>query len=211
MTQRPHHLQLTTQFVCTRLLRIIRSMAEDILKRLWEGNRRFACGAKRARRLEICHTQTPFALVFGCADSRVPPELIFDCDLGELFVIRTAGHVLDRAVIASLKFGTQQLGITSLIVLGHTRCGAVQLALATRAQAEIDPAFAVVREQLLPAVQQAVASSDDELRTAIHANIVQTVQQISALEFVTAARERGALHIVGACYDLQTGLVEVIT
>ncbi|WJV48266.1 carbonic anhydrase [Streptomyces flavofungini] len=105
--------------------------AEQALAALLEGNRRWAKGRSRhphedrARRLEVTQEQHPFATVLSCVDSRVPPELVFDQGLGDLLVIRTAGEVLDEAVLGSLQFGVAELHIPLLLVLGHERCGAV--------------------------------------------------------------------------------------
>ena len=109
--------------------------AETALQCLLEGNRRFAANQplhpRRGphRRREISQGQEPFAIVLGCADSRVPPTLVFDCGLGDLFVIRTAGHVVDEVVLGSMSYGVEVLEIPLLVVLGHSRCGAVQAAV----------------------------------------------------------------------------------
>ncbi|CAG1011826.1 Carbonic anhydrase 2 [Anaerolineales bacterium] len=106
-------------------------MTEQALQRLLEGNRRFVenksqLDGSEKRRREIATGQHPFATILGCVDSRVPPELIFDQGLGELFVIRTAGEVLDQAVLGSIEFGVEELKIPLLMVLGHKNCGAIK-------------------------------------------------------------------------------------
>ena len=109
-------------------------MPDDALRRLLQGNAHFVADRSFSdestqRRIAVATAQAPFATIFGCVDSRVSPELIFDQGIGDLFVIRTAGQVLDRAVLGSLEFGVAELGIRLLMVLGHTRCGAVKAAM----------------------------------------------------------------------------------
>ncbi|MFD9909974.1 carbonic anhydrase [Streptomyces sp. NPDC059063] len=105
--------------------------ADDALDRLMEGNRRWAKVRSRhphedlARRHEVADDQDPFAIILSCVDSRVPPELVFDQGLGDLLVARTAGEVLDEAVLGSLQYGVTELEIPLIVVLGHERCGAV--------------------------------------------------------------------------------------
>jgi carbonic anhydrase len=108
-------------------------MPEKTLKQLLEGNRRFVenkstLDDSESRRKAIASEQNPFAIVLGCVDSRVPPELIFDQGLGELFVVRTAGEVLDKAVLGSMEFGVDALNIPLIVVLGHKNCGAIKAA-----------------------------------------------------------------------------------
>src|SRR5512144_1963951 len=135
-------------------------MSEQLLKRLIEGNRRFvdnrpALDASPHRRIEVAQGQKPFAIILGCVDSRVPPELVFDQGMGNLFVIRTAGEVLDQAALGSLEFGVEELHIPLLVVLGHERCGAVKAAIEIldgqgKAEADID----YLVQALAPAVEE---------------------------------------------------------
>ena len=110
---------------------------EEALQRLIEGNARYAAGKSStinesvARRDSLVTRQRPFAAIFSCVDSRVPPELVFDRGLGDLFVIRTAGHVLDSAVMGSLEYGAYELEIPLLVVMGHTKCGAMKATIET--------------------------------------------------------------------------------
>lgn len=109
---------------------------EDALRRLLEGNERFRTNAAvhvhqdRERRDEVAGSQEPFAIILSCVDSRVPPEVVFDRGLGDLFVIRTAGHVVDDVVMGSIEFGAEELHIPLIMVMGHERCGAVKATLA---------------------------------------------------------------------------------
>lgn len=109
--------------------------AEEALQARREGNRRFATGQAihphqdAARREEVRPGQRPFAAILSCSDSRVPPEVIFDWGVGDLFVVRTAGHGVDDVALGSIEYAVEHLGVPLLVVLGHTRCGAVTAAL----------------------------------------------------------------------------------
>lgn len=103
-------------------------------QRLLDGNERFVTGdslhpnQNASRRSELVHTQNPFAVIFGCADSRLAAEIIFDVGLGDVFVVRTAGHVIDDAVLGSLEYAVSVLHVPLIVVLGHDNCGAVTAA-----------------------------------------------------------------------------------
>lgn len=132
---------------------------EEALQRLVEGNQRFAAGASKPinesadRRAKVVQRQRPFAMVFSCVDSRVPPELIFDRGLGDLFVIRTAGQVVDHAVMGSLEYGAYELEVPLLMVLGHKKCGAVKATMeAVEAGAHAEGSIDFLIDQIRPAV-----------------------------------------------------------
>src|SRR5688500_10220494 len=178
------------------------SNANEALQRLLEGNQRYVnnkstdLNESQNRRTELASGQSPFATIFSCVDSRVPPELIFDRGLGDLFVIRTAGQVLDSAVLGSLQYGVAELKILLLVVLGHEKCGAVK---ATVEAVENNAT-----------VEAAKGLSGDLLDNAVKANVSLTVEHLKASSILSEAVEKGELRIVGARYDLDTGLVEVI-
>ena len=137
---------------------------EEALTRLLEGNARFASGKttsineSTARRAEIVKRQKPFAMVFSCVDSRVPPELLFDRGLGDLFVIRTAGQVPDQAVMGSLEYGAFELEIPLLLVLGHKKCDAVKATIEVMERgAKPEASIGYLTDQLMPAVMKAKA------------------------------------------------------
>src|SRR5580698_5079820 len=118
--------------------------AQDALKLLREGNARFASDARSGdsetgsrRRLELAEEQFPFAIILGCSDSRVPAEIVFDQGLGDLFVIRVAGNIVAPSQIGSVEFAAERFGIRLVVVMGHTRCGAIDATL----QAVLDPTF----------------------------------------------------------------------
>lgn len=191
-------------------------MPDDALRRLLQGNIRFVADKSvsdesRQRRIAVASAQAPFATIFGCVDSRVSPELIFDQGIGDLFVIRTAGQVLDRAVLGSLEFGVAELGIRLLMVLGHTRCGAVKAAMdvldaGSAAPAEIE----YLVEALAPAVEQGKRMGSDPWNQAVRAQISLVVKQLHQVPLLQGAVTCGKLKIIGAIYDLESGRVQVI-
>jgi len=190
-------------------------MSEEALQRLLEGNRRYVAekltlDASAHRRIEVAAGQQPFAIILGCVDSRVPPELIFDQGLGELFVIRTAGQVLDKAALGSLEFGVAELHIPLLVVLGHEHCGAVKAAIETLEQheaAEADIAYLV--EALAPAVKAGETAGGDVWDSAVRAQISLLVEELRRSPVLSTAIEAEKLEIVGAWYSVATGLVEI--
>ena len=190
--------------------------ADEALQRLMEGNERYVANKStdlnesQSRRAELAQGQNPFATIFSCVDSRVPPELIFDRGLGDLFVIRTAGQVIDHAVLGSLEFGVAELKIPLLMVLGHEKCGAVKAtveAVENNATAEAEINWLV--EGIRPAVEAAKTQSGDLLDNAVKANVSLTVERLKGSSILSEALEIGDLKIIGARYDLDTGSVEV--
>jgi carbonic anhydrase len=130
---------------------------DEALTRLQEGNQRYVAlqathpNQTGGRRSELAQSQKPFAIVFGCVDSRAAPELVFDRGLGDLFVIRTAGHVLDNAALGSIEFGVAELKIPLLMVLGHERCGAVSATIeAVEKHAEAPDQIAALVKGIAP-------------------------------------------------------------
>jgi carbonic anhydrase len=191
--------------------------ADEALQRLMDGNGRYVANKStdlnesQNRRVELAKGQNPFATIFSCVDSRVPPELVFDRGLGDLFVIRTAGHVIDHAVLGSLEFGVAELKIPLLMVLGHEKCGAVKAtveAVEQNATAEADINWLV--DGIRPAVEAAKTQSGDLLDNAVKANVSLTVERLEGSSILSEALEKGDLKIIGARYDLDTGMVEVV-
>ncbi|OIO53644.1 MAG: hypothetical protein AUJ55_13295 [Proteobacteria bacterium CG1_02_64_396] len=191
-------------------------MPEQALQRLLAGNRRYVADRPTldespGRRVAVAAGQHPFAAVLSCVDSRVPPELIFDQGLGDLFVIRTAGQVLDRAVLGSLEFGVAELGIALIVVLGHTQCGAVRATMAAldrNAAAPADMEFLV--EAMAPAVEVARQVGGNLWDNAVRAQISLVVERLRHAPILHKAVAQGRLKVVGAYYDLESGLVEVM-
>ena len=188
--------------------------ADQSWQELLTGNRRFAAGAPRhprqsvARRAEIVAGQHPFAVVVGCADSRVPPEILFDCGLGDLFVLRDAGNVLDEVGEASLEYAVEHLAVRLVVVLGHSGCGALTAVIEG---APVEGHLVRLVEHLRPAVERAAAKPGDLLDNAVVENLHSEVARLRRLEPVLAGRvASGQVRIIGARYDLGSGLVTQI-
>lgn len=190
---------------------------QEALDRLLAGNQRYAANRtlpvneSSQRRTEVAQGQYPFATIFSCVDSRVPPELVFDRGLGDLFVIRTAGHVIDEAVLGSLEFGVAELQIPLLMVLGHGKCGAVKATLeAVEHNAEAPASIGYLVKGIKPAVELAATQTDFTLDSCINAHVTLTVNHLRETPILAGAVAQGQLLIVGARYNLETGSVELI-
>jgi len=152
--------------------------------------------------------QTPFAVVVGCSDSRVAPEIVFDEGLGDIFVIRTAGEVVDDAALGSIEYAVEHLGSPLIVVLGHERCGAVSAAVAG---AQAPGHIATLLKAIEPAVEQTKGKPGDAVENAVRAQALDVAKQLREAEPILAERVRtGRLKIVAARYDLDTGKVEVL-
>ncbi len=192
--------------------------ADQALELLLEGNRRFVAGTLTSfgqlveRRSEVASSQSPMATIVSCSDSRVPPEVVFDRTLGELFVVRTAGQVIDEGARSSIVYATDALSSPLVVVMGHSRCGAVDAALAAIRGNDI-PGYAFrLAEAIGPAVRRALAQPGDSLDNAIRANVLLGVERVRESEPLLAEDVRqGRLRVVGAYYDFQTGQVSLLT
>lgn len=193
--------------------------ADSALQELLDGNQRYMAGRlthphqTEQRRQELVQHQEPFAVILGCADSRVPPELIFDRGLGDLFVVRVAGNIPDEtAVLGSLEYAVAHLKTSLLVVLGHKGCGAVQAAVAALEANEIEAGhLGFVVNAIRPAIDQARRAGGDLLDRAIRMNVERTVDQLKKMEPILAGQVRSQeLKIVGAYYDLESGRVEIL-
>ena len=168
-----------------------------------------------ARRAAVAASQHPFATILACADSRVAPELIFDQGLGDLFVVRVAGNVVDDAVLASIEYSVIHLGSTLIVALGHERCGAVQAtieALAGRGSPDDkDTKIGALAALIAPAVKAVPASSPDKLEAAVEINAANAAAAISAQSPPLKSRvAAGHLKVVAAHYDLDDGKVKYL-
>ena len=183
--------------------------ADAALAKLKEGNLRFASSEvsqskpTAARRAETAQEQHPFAIILGCADSRTAPELIFDQNLGDLFVIRTAGNLVDDHALGSIEYAVAHLGARLVVVLGHQRCGAVKAALESdHAPGHIE---SLVRD-IQPAVKAAKGKPGDPLSATVAENARQVAAQIKTKAALgDLAKE---VRIVSAVYDLDTGKID---
>jgi carbonic anhydrase len=183
----------------------------EALTRLAQGNRRFISASlthpdqSAVRRVEQAAGQTPFAIVLCCSDSRVPPEVVFDQGLGNLFVVRVAGNVADDIGIASLEYAAEHLGVHLCVVLGHERCGAVTAAV----KGDPLPGHLLnLMEMLAPAVAATSGQPGDRVADAVTANVELTVERLrECAPILNKLVDEGELQVVGAEYDLDTGEV----
>ena len=177
------------------------------LQMLYEGNARFLQGKIMAphrnldRLKEVAPKQAPYAAFLGCADSRVPIEIVFDQGFGDLFVTRIAGNVADPSIIGSLEFGTLVLGARVLFVLGHTNCGAVA---ATMKGDAVPGQISTLYQHIRPAVKTAAGNLDLAIVNNVK-NQAETLAEASPV--IGALVKEGKLLVAGGVYDLQTGRV----
>jgi carbonic anhydrase len=195
---------------------------DEVLRKLLNGNKRFVKGETTAPRrkpedfAKLAKGQTPLAVVVGCADSRVPPEILFDQGVGDLFVVRVAGNVVSGAgatVKGSIEYAVAELNVSLVMVLGHTQCGAIKAAMKHLSNKDTLPgAIKDLVSTIKPAVVKAKGQKGDELDNAIKANVGIGVERLKTLEPILANPvKKGRLKVVGGVYDLRTGRVTVIT
>ena len=187
---------------------------DEALAKLLEGNARYVEQAKLnpnqsdERRDSLIGGQSPYAIILGCSDSRVPPEIIFDQGLGDLFVIRVAGNVIDDIVLASIEYAAEHLHSPLLMVLGHTNCGAVAAALQDD---ELDGHLPSIAQAIEEAVERAQDAEGDTLDLTIRAHARITAEHLEESEpILKGLAERGKFKVVAAYYDLDTGFVEIL-
>lgn len=184
-----------------------REVARSAFGELLEGNRRFANGTPNdhvvpaSRRLELLEAQDPIAVVLGCVDARVPPEVILDQGVGDLLTVRTAGHSLAGVALGSIEFGVRVLAVPLVVVLGHTGCGAV---LAAMGDERPDGHLGVLTGEVAGRLADVVG--DDPVR-ATGANLQGTVDALRGLG--TLETDQGPAFVVGLLYDMATGEVTV--
>ena len=186
---------------------------ETALQKLIEGNNRYVLDKSEkprqnsARRSETAENQHPFAIIVTCSDSRVPPEILFDQGIGDLFIIRTAGNVIDSAAIGSIEYAAEHLGVQLIVVLGHERCGAVSAAVKG---GEAPGHISTLVKYIEPAVEKAKRIKTGGLiDNAINENVSITVEKIAESEpILKELHEKGKLKVNGAYYDLDSGAVQ---
>ena len=191
-------------------------LAEPALKNLKDGNRRFVDGrllhARQTgeRRTSIAEKQHPFAAVLGCSDSRVPPEVLFDQGLGDLFVVREAGNVAEDNTLGSLEYAVEHLHVPLIVVLGHQNCGAVGAAVGAVVRDEpVEGHILRLVDDIAPAVWEVKDEPGDLVEHAVRTNVRQVVRKLRLSGPILRTHEQhGELNVVGAYYDLHTGEVE---
>jgi carbonic anhydrase len=176
------------------------------------GNR----GRTAERRAEIAPAQHPYAIVLACADSRVPPEIVFSAGLGDLFVVRVAGNIVDPkclGVLGSIEYAIEELKIPLIFVLGHEGCGAVKAAIEAVKDGKRPPsAISVLTDAIRPVVEIVADQAGDTLRNAVAANVRQQVENLLKSEVIVApAVATNRVQIAGGVYELETGRVRVLS
>jgi carbonic anhydrase len=193
--------------------------ADEALARLLDGNARFLRGESRLTRVsaqllaELVDGQRPFATILGCSDSRVPPELIFDANFGDLFIIRVAGNVVSPEVWGSLQYAATHLRTQLLMVLGHEGCGAVQAALAAKFQGAHERSrIQLLLDNVLPGLDQIDPQLPPprQLECAVEANVRWSMRQLLESPEGRARLAEGRMKLVGAVYEIATGRVRLL-
>lgn len=215
---------LATVSACTSTHRVAPSDAkartgEEPLALLKEGNRRFAesrpahPSSSPARRREVTGGQHPFAVVVGCADSRVPVELVFDRGIGDIFTVRNAGNVVERDALASIDYATTHLDVPLVVVMGHGQCGAVAAALAPAPSPEdVGLDLQTLIQTIQPALRayHVEGTSPVDVAAGVEANVRWSVARLrEEAESGVLPRDKDLL-IIGAIYDLESGRVRFL-
>lgn len=196
--------------------------AADALSRLKEGNARFVSNLEsRIDQIQNKHTalaleQNPFAIILGCSDARVPAEIVFDQGLGDLFVIRVAGNIVAPSQIGSIEYAVEQFGTPLVVVMGHSRCGAIEATVneLTSSEASRSPNLRSIVDRISPSVETLletpIKNNPEELvHYAVRANVRSSVGHLrQGSRIIEQLIGRGELAIVGAQYFIETGKVE---
>ena len=193
--------------------------AEDALQRLKAGNARFVAGTARFPTVQkeiladLAKGQHPYATILSCSDSRVPPELLFDADFGELFIVRVAGNVISPEVMGTLQYAAVHLHTPLFVVLGHEGCGAVEAAVAMQAQGTRERAhITLLLQGILPGLPNldAALTREEQIALAVEANVRWSMHQLLDTPEGQARMAEGIVKLVGAVYDLKTGCVRFL-
>lgn len=197
--------------------------AQQAFERLQEGNQRFISGdfqsgvrTATVRRKQLAAGQEPFAVVVGCSDSRVPLEIVFDQGLGDLFVIRVAGNIVNNSVTGSVEFAVAEFGTPLVVVLGHSTCGAITSAVNALEQStdDLPTALRSIVEDIKPAVNTVInaGGGDDRaqlIADAVRVNVRASVAQLRRdSTLLDACVRQDSVRIIGAEYMLDSGVVE---
>ena len=205
---------------------------EEALQKLVEGNKHYVAGkltnterSTSASRSTVAMSQKPYAVILSCSDSRVPPEIIFDAGLGEIFVVRVAGNVSDPIVLGSIEYAAEHLGSPLVMVLGHERCGAVKAAVESKGKSTGSAHIDAIVKNITPAVKQATRDceackgvtecadkkKDDFIECVVTDNVNRVAAGLSKQsKILNHLIYEGKLKIVAAKYDLDDGVVSLI-
>lgn len=191
---------------------------QEAIKKLVDGNERFASGSSiHPNRCDetknaILNQQKPFVAVLSCSDSRVPVEIIFDAGLGDIFAVRTAGHVLSKEVLGSLEYAVKSLGVKLVMILGHENCGAIKTAIETyqdKSYDNLSENLQSIMNHIYPAIENTDSTNEDFLNCAIKSNIdYQLEDLLNKDEYIASKVKDGEIAIIGAMYSLSTGKVK---
>jgi len=193
--------------------------ADEALRRLIEGNQRFVADHhlhphdRPEWRAKLVGQQHPFAVILGCSDSRVPPELLFDQGFGDLFVIRVAGNILDNDVAGSIEYAVEHLHTRLIVVVGHEACGAVTAALKSSRQIAREPAeLGVLLKSMQPAIRDVSRGQNINARIAegVEKNVRWTTRRLSQTPAIKTHIDAGELRVIGAIYTLHSSRVDFL-
>ncbi|MFF2244544.1 carbonic anhydrase [Arthrobacter sp. NPDC058130] len=188
-------------------------------QRLREGNKRFVAGTSShpnqdaSRRSSLVENQHPFAVIFGCSDSRLAAEIIFDLGLGDAFVVRTAGQVIDDAVLGSLEYSVSELAVPLIVVLGHDRCGAVTATKAAVETGQMPAGFIrSLVERITPSVLTSLRNNQTDINDMVIENVKQTSQRlVDSSRVISGAVDSGRTTVVGLAYSLADGRADLVS
>lgn len=188
-------------------------------RRLREGNERFVAGESShpnqdaSRRSSLVENQHPFAVIFGCSDSRLAAEIIFDLGLGDAFVIRTAGQVIDDAVLGSLEYSISALGVPLIVVLGHDSCGAVMATKAAVETGQMPTGFIrSLVERITPSVLTSLRNNQPDVNDMVVEHVKQTSRRlVDSSRVISAAIDSGRTAVIGLTYSLTEGGADFVS
>jgi carbonic anhydrase len=188
-------------------------------RRLREGNERFVAGESShpnqdaSRRSSLVENQHPFAVIFGCSDLRLAAEIIFDLGLGDAFVVRTAGQVIDDAVLGSLEYSIGVLGVPLIVILGHDSCGAVSATKDAVETGQMPTGF--IRdlvERITPSVLTSLRNNETEVNDMVVEHVKQTSQRLAdSSRVISDAIETGRVAVIGLSYSLKEGRADLVS
>jgi carbonic anhydrase len=191
-----------------------RQETDGLKQKLIDGNKRFVASqvthpnSSASRREEVAKGQHPFAIIVSCSDSRVPPEILFDQGIGDLFIIRVAGNVVDDFGIASIEYAVEHLGVKLIVVLGHEKCGAVSAAVQG---GELPGHLPKLIKAITPAVNAAKKMSGDLVANSINQNVHDVVKLLkNSKPILEEVIHKHELEVIGAFYDLDDGTVKFL-
>ncbi|WP_284981050.1 carbonic anhydrase [Arthrobacter sp. efr-133-TYG-118] len=188
-------------------------------RRLREGNERFVAGESlhpnqdASRRNSLVEDQHPFAVIFGCSDSRLAAEIIFDLGLGDAFVVRTAGQVIDDAVLGSLEYSISELHVPLIVILGHDSCGAVTATKSAVETGEMPAGFIrSLVERITPSVLTAMRNEQTDVNDMVVEHVKQTARRLAdSSRVISAAIDDGRAAVVGLSYKLDEGRAALVS